>query len=159
MIRQGAQGNLFFNDDTSTKILEVMKEIEKEKETAGGKKIRTGIFTTGIICVVNNHKIALFFSGRRHAGENMEGLMKKREDGLPPPQMMSDAKIGNEPKNTEVAPINCNAHARRYFVYEVENFPDKTAYVLEIYSEIFKNDKISKERTMSPEERISSNNS
>jgi len=33
---------------------------------------RTGVFTSGIVATTRaGHRIALFFTGRRHAGENL----------------------------------------------------------------------------------------
>ena len=78
-----AQGEVIHNDDTIGKILEVMKEIENEKEA--GIKGRTGVFTTGIICVVGDIKIGLFFTGRQHAGENAEDILSSRDENKDPP--------------------------------------------------------------------------
>ncbi len=87
LIRQAAQGEVLFNDDTTVKILELMGERAKEEtfaeeagETAAegvAKKPRTerkGMFTSGIVSTrpasgCPDRKIALFFSGRKHAGE------------------------------------------------------------------------------------------
>ena len=41
---------------------------------------RTGLFTTSIIAVVAMvGTIALFFTGRKHAGENLADLLKQRK--------------------------------------------------------------------------------
>jgi len=111
LIRQAAQGELFYNDDTGVKVLSLIKEIAEAVKIQKGKT-RTGIFTTGIISVVEKQRIALYFSGRKHAGENMTDLLEKRQVGLSPPIQMSDAKSGNTPKNTKVIESNCNTHAR-----------------------------------------------
>lgn len=150
-----ARGDIFYTDDTGMKILSVMAEIKEEVRQADGKKIRTGIFTTGIVSIVDDRKIALFFTGRKHAGENFTDLLDKREEGLCAPIHMCDAKSGNSPKEKEVIGCNCNAHARRYFADEKENFPDECAYViLDVYKEIYKNDAIARKNGMSPEERL-----
>jgi hypothetical protein len=40
------------------------------------------MFTSGIVSVLKNIRIALFFTGHRHAGENLVALLKQRpEDG------------------------------------------------------------------------------
>jgi hypothetical protein len=52
---EGAQGHLLFNDDTTIKILELMKENEQDQ------KVRKGMFTTGIVSIQNHHKIARFY--------------------------------------------------------------------------------------------------
>ena len=42
---------------------------------------RTGLYTTGVVAERGPHRIALFFTGRQHAGENLaEVLPQARED-------------------------------------------------------------------------------
>lgn len=62
LIRQCAQGDVIHNDDTTMKILSLIKE---NKEEDPERKV---IFTTGILSRTDDHKIALFFTGRQHAG-------------------------------------------------------------------------------------------
>lgn len=153
--RLGAQGDIIHNDDTGMKILEVMQDIEDELKKANGKKIRTGIFTTGIVSVVGDKKIALFFTGRKHAGENFDDLLKQREFDRSPPLQMCDAKTGNTLESTSAIVCNCNTHARRYFVNVSENFPDECTYViLDVYKEIYKNDAYAKMHVMTSEQRL-----
>jgi len=45
-----------------------------KKQPAGG---RTGIFTTGIVAEAGPYHIALFFTGRQHAGENLDQLLRQ----------------------------------------------------------------------------------
>lgn len=151
--RIAAQGEIIHNDDTGMKILKIMQEIEKEVEAANGKKIRTGIFTTGIVSIVGERKIALFYTGRKHAGENFDELLQQRESDRSPPLQMCDAKSGNTLESTSAIVCNCNTHARRYFVEVSENFPDECTYVLlDVYKEIYKNDSATK--GMLAEERL-----
>ena len=84
LIRQAAQGNVIHNDDTPMKILELLKEVNE-------KSSRTGMFTTGMMSIVEDRKIALFFTGQKHAGENMTDLLKQRQVELDPPIQMCDA--------------------------------------------------------------------
>jgi len=117
-----AQGEVLYSDDTGMTILKTLKEIEKELKEANGKKIRTGIFTTGIVSVVDDNQIALFFTGRKHAGENFDNLLEQRETDRSPPMQMCDGKSGNTLQSTEALVCNCNVHARRYFVDVSGNF-------------------------------------
>jgi len=55
------------NDDTSMRILRLIRE-------PGDK--RTGIFTSGIVSLVGTWTIALFFTGWKHAGENIAEVLK-----------------------------------------------------------------------------------
>jgi transposase len=154
LIRLAAQGELFYNDDTGMKVLSLSKEIAEEVKNQKGK-IRTGIFTTGIISEVEKQRIALYFSGRKHAGENFADLLKKRQAGLSPPIQMSDAKSGNSPKNIKVIESNCNTHAHRNFVNVAEDFPDQCLYVItEVFGRIYHYDTLAKQRGLSPEERL-----
>jgi transposase len=150
-----AQGDILHNDDTGMKVLKLMHEIEEEVKTANGKKVRTGIFTTGIISIADDRKIALFFTGRKHAGENISDLLAKRNPDRNPPIQMSDAKSGNNKEGAGVIECNCNTHARRYFADVAESFPDECAYVIiDVYKKIYKNDAIAKAEFMTPDERL-----
>jgi len=86
LVRLAAQGEVLHNDDTAVKILELMGSNEDEYEQEPGKESRSGMFTTAIISKLGERKIALFYSGRNHAGENMTELLKQREAGRSPPQ-------------------------------------------------------------------------
>ncbi len=154
LVRQGAQGQVLHNDDTGVKILELMKSIEDEYEQEPGKESRTGMFTTAIISKAGERKIALFYSGRNHAGENMTELLKQREADRSPPIQMCDALSRNVPKDFEVILANCNAHARRYFVDIAGIFPVECTFVLETYKQLYKNDGQTKKQKMSPEQRL-----
>jgi transposase len=73
----------------------------------------TGVFTSGIVSVGEGHKIALYFTGSRHAGENLAELLKKRSAELPSPIQMCDALSRNVPKlpaGVEIQLANCLAH-------------------------------------------------
>ncbi len=51
LIRQAAQGEVFYNDDTSMKILALARASPQraEEEAASSPKERTGLFTSGIV--------------------------------------------------------------------------------------------------------------
>jgi transposase len=154
LVRQGAQGEVLHNDDTPAKILELMASNEDEYEQEPGKESRTGIFTTAIISKLGEHKIALFYSGRNHAGENMNELLTQREAGRSPPIQMCDALSRNVPKDFEVILANCNIHARRYFVDIAGIFPVECTFVLETFKQLYKNEAQAKKQKMSPEQRL-----
>jgi hypothetical protein len=147
-IRQAAQGDVIYNDDTTMKILELMKHDDKDESS------RTGMFTTGILSTSNEWKIGLFFTGRQHAGENMLDLLQQRESDRGPPIQMCDALSRNMPKELETILANCLSHGRRNFVDVVWNFPEQCRYVIKTLAEVYKNDKIAKDQNMSPEERL-----
>ena len=147
LIRQAAQGNVIHNDDTPMKILELVKEVNE-------KSSRTGMFTTGMMSIVEDRKIALFFTGQKHAGENMTDLLKQRQVELEPPIQMCDALSRNVPKELDTILANCLVHGRRNFVDVAANFPEETAHVIDQIALVYKNDETAKEQNLSPQERF-----
>jgi hypothetical protein len=146
--RQAAQGDVIYNDDTTMKILELMKNNQENQSE------RTGIFTTGILSTMNDRKIALFYTGRKHAGENMADLLAQRQVDRSPPIQMCDALSRNMSEAFKTILANCLAHGRRKFVDVTVNFPDQCRYVLETLAEVYKNDKIAKVQNMTADQRL-----
>ena len=131
------------------------EEQRREAPAAEGDlRERTGIFTSGIVSTKDGRKIALFFTGRKHAGENLADVLRRRAAGLKPPIQMADALCRNLPAEFKVFLGNCNAHSRRRFVKVVENFPTECRYVLETLGTVYKNDATAKAENMSPEDRL-----
>lgn len=144
LTRQAAQGKIIHNDDTTMKILSSVNE----------NKERRGIFTTGILSVADERKIAVFFTGHKHAGENITDLLKERHAGLDPPIQMCDALSRNTSKEFETILANCMAHARRNFVDIAESFPDECRHVIEILGNVYKNDETTQEEKMTSRRRL-----
>jgi len=147
LVRQAAQGDVIHNDDTSMKIMELVKELNE-------KSSRKGMFTTGMMSIAGDRKIALFFTGQKHAGENMTELLKQRQAELDPPIQMCDALSRNLPAEFETILANCLTHGRRNFVDIAASFPEETAYVIEQIGVVYGNDKKARERNLSPPERL-----
>ena len=108
LIRQAAQGHTFYNDDTGARILKMARP-------AGDP--RSGTFTSAVLAMVRRAgveiRIAVYFSGREHAGENLAKVLKERAAGLEPAIVMSDALSRNVPKlspGVELLLANCLAH-------------------------------------------------
>jgi transposase len=158
LLCQAAQGDVLHNDDTTNKVLALMKENTINQELAlsspTGDKPRTGIFTTGIVSIFQEHTIALFFTGRQHAGENLAKLLAHRDPALGAPIQMCDALSRNLPSGHDTIEANCNSHARRNFVDVVEDFPSQCAVVLEIFRQVYRNDALCHQRDFSPEQRL-----
>ena len=154
LIQQAAQGEVLHNDDTTMKILAMMPARSPTEECAEEKSERTGVFTSGIVSTREGRRIALFFTGRKHAGENLAEVLSKRASELGPPIQMCDALSRNPPKEFQVILANCIAHGRRKFVEVAENFPEECRYVLKQLEKVYKNDALAREQAMSPEERL-----
>ena len=151
-LRQAAQGKVLHNDDTIMKILEFMKS--NEEQDSEEKQKRNGMFTTGILSQIGEHKIALYFTGRKHAGENMNELLAHRDQARPPPILMCDALSRNLPSQFKVILANCIIHARRRFVEVTEIFPTECRFVIETLKDVYKHDAHTKKQKMSDEQRL-----
>src|SRR6266849_2991824 len=139
LMRQAAQGEVLHNDDTMGRMLQLKRETGED---------RTGVFTSGIVATAAGHKMALFFTGDKHAGENLADVLKWRAAELPPPIQMCDALSRNVPKlprELELVLANCLTHGRRNFVVVVDNFPLECRYVLETLGEVYGNDEVARD--------------
>lgn len=149
LIRQAAQGDIVHNDDTTMKILEIMAE-----NNTLPKPSRTGSFTTGILSILDGRKIAIFSTGRRHAGENLAVLLARRRHGLGPPIQMCDALSRNTPEEFQTLLANCLTHGRRNFVDVADHFPEECGYVLEILGQVYHYEAITGKECMTPKQRL-----
>jgi transposase len=148
LIRQAAQGEVLHNDDTSMRVLRLAREPSDE---------RTGVFTSGIVSTQQGQKIALYFTGRQHAGENLRDVLQHRVAELGAPIQMCDALSRNTPKLSDGAEIllaNCLAHGRRQFVEVAANFPEQCRSVLETLGDVYKYDAQARAGKLSPAERL-----
>ena len=85
LLRQAAQGEVVYNDDTTMKILALTAEQRRAAAADEETDARTGVFTSGIVATRDGHRIALFFTGRQHAGENLADVLAQRAAALAPP--------------------------------------------------------------------------
>ena len=163
LIHQAAQGEVLYNDDTTMKILALMgknqrraeaEEPEKQEEEGEADSERTGVFTSGIVSTRAGHKIALFFTGRKHAGENLATVLTQRAKELGPPIQMCDGLERNLPKPFATILGNCLLHGRRKFVDVVTKFPEECRYLLDTLSEVYKHEAFCREQRMSAEQRL-----
>lgn len=154
--RQAAQARVIHNDDTSIRILALMGKRRARLLVAGElpDPDRTGLFTTAIVAVPDMGPIALFFSGRKHAGENLALLLAARDPVLAPPIQMCDGLERNVPPDHAVIESNCFAHGRRHVVDEVANFPAECRHVLEALAKVFDNESLCRERGLRGQQRL-----
>jgi len=147
LIRQGAQGSVVHNDDTGMRILKLVRNTDDG---------RTGTFTSGIVSIWREWRIALYFTGWKHAGENLADVLKQRAAERGAPIQMCDALSRNTPKlpGVEVLLANCLAHGRRQVVDVAANFPEQCRYVLETLGKVYLIDAQTREQQLSPESRL-----
>jgi hypothetical protein len=156
LVRQGAQCEIVHNDDTTMKVLELMRGSSNDQTGASAEQPseRTGMYTTGIVAVTGQQRIALFFTGRQHAGENLRDLLQQRAGDLDPPIQMCDGLSHNLPKDFATILVNCISHSRRKYVDVFANFPDECRYVLETLRDVYRNDATARKAKMPPDERL-----
>jgi hypothetical protein len=115
---------------------------------------RTGVFTTGIVAINDGRRIALFFTGRQHAGENLADVLVQRAVELNPPLHMCDALSRNLPGKLKTILLNCLAHSRRRYVDVAAHFPEECRHVLEQLAAVYNNDQTAAAQSMSADERL-----
>jgi transposase len=159
LIREAAKGEVIYNDDTTMRILELIEE--RKKKPPGQKsegQERTGTFTTGVISTAGERQIALYLTGRDHAGENLERVLAECAPQRAPVIQMSDGLSRNEPKHLPeglaVIHANCMAHGRRKYVEIADSFPDQCLHVLLELEKVYKNDAIARQQKLTPQERL-----
>ena len=158
MERVAAQGELIFHDDTAVRILALMQENSALLSTAQGVSTptaRTGMHTSVLVVKVGEHTAILYYSSRRHAGENLQGLLDKRETGLAKPLAMSDALTSNEVADeSQLIRCHCLAHSRRKFSDLQDVFPQECQVVLQVLSQVFDHDEQARKEQLGPGARL-----
>ena len=137
LIRQAAQAPLLHSDDTPMKVLSLMAE-RARAEADGVKPVAKAINTSGIVAVLDQHKVVLFFTGHDHAGKNMERVLAHRARDLAPPMQMCDALASNSAGEFDSVLANCLTHGRRQVADVVEQFPEDARHVIEVLAEVYK---------------------
>jgi len=157
LLRLAAQGEVVHNDDSYVRIRAFMGQRRAALVAAGNlpDPERTGLFTTGIVSqLAAVGTIAVFFTGRRHAGENLAQLLDLRDKALGPPILMSDALSRNLPKGHRVQESNCITHGRRGIFDEIDNHPVACRALLGCIALIYKVDKECKQLGLSDQDRL-----
>jgi transposase len=142
-----------YNDDTTMKVLE-LDDRRKELDIDGDFEGRTGVFTSGIVATKDQYEIALFFTGQKHADENLRDLLAQRDAELSSPIQMCDGLSRNLPDEFVTLLARCNAHSRGKFIDVESAFPGEVRRVLESIAQIYHNDAVAKQGNLSANERL-----
>ena len=143
-----ACGEVLYSDDTRVRILDLIKENKQQKQDE-----RKGVQTSVVVAEAGTKLIALYFSGRRHAGENLQQLLERRTEGLGRPIQMADALAANwKRQEADGEEAKCLAHARRQFTEIERIYPPECGRVLEAITEVYRIDAQTKE--MSAQDRL-----
>lgn len=147
LLKKAGDGNKFFIDDTKAKVLALLKENKHHSPE------RRGIYTTGIISDTDEGKIILYLTGRKHAGENIDRIIKERKTSKQP-ILMSDALAGNDKSDFEFLRSYCLAHGRRKFFDLDKKFKEASDFVVSQIAIAYKNDKFCKENNITGVARL-----
>jgi hypothetical protein len=155
---QAAQSEVIFQDDTSVRILALMKENRQAAKTPAGPgeaAPRVGMYTTGLVARAGARTIVLYLSGRNHAGENLAAVLARREPGLAPPIVMSDALSANTlADESGVIRCHCLAHGYRQFDDIEDVFPLECLRVLDDLAAVFEHEAVTQAQPMSGAQRL-----
>jgi len=157
LIRQAAQGDVIHNDDTTMTVLALAPGARAPDLGEAPDAVppgRTGVFTSGLVATRDGQRVALFFTGHRHAGENLARVLAERAADLGPPIQMCDALSRNLPKPLTVVLAHCLAHARRKIVEVTPSFPAECRHILETLRDVYRCDEEARTAGLSPADRL-----
>ena len=148
--RLGAQQPLVYQDDTGARILSLIAENQADPQPE-----RKGMYTT-VLRFEGEQSICLYFTGRQHAGENLDDILAQRAPDLPPIQWMSDGLAANTPKQhkDQTVDLSCLVHGRRQFVDIDAFFPDQCARVIDAIARVYKHEAHCKDQQLTPAQRL-----
>jgi hypothetical protein len=147
---RGAQQPLVYQDDTGARLLSLIKE-----NRADPPPERKGMYTT-VLQFEGVNSICLYFTGRQHAGENLDAILALRDPALAPIQWMSDGLAANTPKQhqDQALNINCLTHGRRKLVELEDFFPNECTRVIDAIAEAYKHEAHCKEQALNATQRL-----
>lgn len=147
-------------DDTGSMVLDLKRQIAAEVAAAKAlglpkESVRTGINATCARMETPEGPVILFFTGRHHAGEIIDRILKKRRAEAKVIKVTdAAAKNFDHSQGDKVIEAACNAHAFLKFHDIKEKYPQDYALVAEAYHHVFENDEFTKTHKMTPEARL-----
>lgn len=151
-------------DDTGSMVIEVRREIRGELaalEALGEstRDVRTAINATGVYLETEQGKVLLFFTGRHHAGEVVDRILKHRHAAQHNENKLvkvSDAASKNfsHAHHDELEEAVCNAHAYLKFRAVKDRHPEEHNLAGDVYKKVFDHDDVAAAERMSPHERM-----
>jgi len=148
-------------DDTGSMVIAIARQIQAEVsalESIGEstEDVRTGINATGLVLETEAGRVILFYTGRHHAGEVIDQLLKLRQPSSPKLVKVTDGASKNfdHQHAAELIESTCNAHAFLKFRAIKDKFPKEYALAAEVYQKVFENDDEAAARKLNPVERM-----
>ena len=148
LLRQAAQGEVVYNDDTTMKVLALTA-------SSGARPPPTRRPTRGRACSPRGSSppatatASPCSSPAASTRARIADVLAQRAADLAPPIQMCDALATNTAGDFDTLLASCLAHARRRFVDVVDNFPAEVRHVLET-REVYRTDALARERACPP---------
>lgn len=148
-------------DDTGSMIIDTRRQIQKEiqaRELLGEstKQVRTGINATAVYIETEEGKVVLFFTGRHHAGEVVDGILKHRRASTKKLISITDAASKNfsHDQADQLEQAVCNAHCYLKFRAVKDLFPAEYTEAGEAYAKVFDNEDKARKLGLDAHERM-----
>ena len=108
------------------------------------------MFTSGIVSTGEGRKIALFFTGRQHAGENIADVLKQRAAELPradPDVRCAVAECAEAARRSgdSAGQLSCARSYGSLWKWR-RTFPSECRYVLEMLGQVYGHDAEAREQ-------------
>ena len=148
-------------DDTGAMVLALKRQINAELAALQAlgestKGLRTGINATGVYWETPNGPVILFYTGRHHAGEIVDQLLRRRLLSSPKLVKCTDGASKNfdHEHADKLVESTCNAHALLKFRDIKDKHPVEYAEAGSVYKQVFDNDDEAKKLGFSPVDRM-----
>jgi hypothetical protein len=134
-------------DDTGSMVIALQKQIAAEIAALrllgeSTKAVRTGINATGLYWETPNGPVVLFYTGRHHAGEIVDQLLRRRLLSSPKLVKCTDGASKNfdHEHGDKLVESTCNAHAFLKFRDIRDKYPTEYAEAGSVYKQVFDHD-------------------
>jgi hypothetical protein len=148
-------------DDTGSMVIAIQRQIDAELaalESLGEstKDVRTGINATGLYWETPNGPVILFYTGRHHAGEVVDRVLRHRLLSSPKLVKCTDGASKNfdHEHAAQLVESTCNAHAFLKFRAIKDKHPVEYAEAGRVYQQVFDHDDEAKALGLSPVDRM-----
>ena len=148
-------------DDTQSVVISLKKQIDAEIAALRAlgestKDVRTGINATGSYWETPQGPVVLYCTGRHHAGEIVDQVMRRRLLSSPKLVKCTDGASKNfdHEHAGKLIEVTCNAHAFLKFRDIRDKYPAEYAEAGQVYDLVFHNNDKAKALGLHPVERM-----
>ena len=148
-------------DDTGSMVIAIQKQIDAELAALDSvgkstRDVRTGINATGVYWETQKGPVILFYTGRHHAGEVVDQLLRHRLLSSPQLVKCTDGASKNfdHEHADRLVESTCNAHAFLKFRAIKDKHPFEYAEAGRVYQQVFDHDDEAKALGLSPVDRM-----